>query len=241
MSESSLLLPLSLPRNDIRVRRTRAYETLKISRDELRASPPITPQLRMIAKSLRKRNLPISPYYYLKCASPEYARWIVDLYYSLPRDQRDLIPIEGYCLSLHLPPNDILETIVRTIAIVSRQRSIAIASSAHPSIVEKTVEMALTDEGIEDRTLIHKAVGFLPTPKGSQITVNASANSASAASPTIVLPAPPPEATIRRLVDRFNDQRALPAAPPADIPARMPYEDAISVPVTIDDSDEDEE
>lgn len=234
------------------IRRAHAYEKLHITPSEVRASAPITPQLRMIAKSLRKRNLPASPYYYLKCAPTEFARQIVELYYSLPRDHRDLVPIEGYCVAAVAPPSDVLETIVRTIATVSRQRSIAIASSSHPAIVEKTVEMALTDEGIEDRTTIHKAVGFLPTPKGTQISVNTSANSNSAAlsqaNPTVILGAPPPEATIRRLVDRFNDARIQPAqlvaAPPADIPDRMPYEDDTRVPVTIDadaDADPDED
>jgi hypothetical protein len=258
MSESATITFAS----SLRRRRTLAYDTLKITRDSLRAAAPITPQLRMIAKSLKKRNLPVSPYYYLKCSAGVPSRLIVDLYYSLPRDQRDLVPIEGYCASLSIQTNDILETIVRTIATVSRQRSIAIASSAHPLVVEKTVEMALTDEGIEDRTLLHKAVGFLPTPKGTQISVNtsANANAASAANTQVIsLPAPPPEATIRRLVDRFNDARAigpsapaqLPVAPPSNLPDRMPYETdaAVPLPVTIDanfyaesesESDEDE-
>jgi len=232
-----------IKKDDSRIRRALAFETLKITRDDLRMTAPITPQLRMIAKSLRKRNLPVSPFYYLKCSPPEFARWLVDLYYSLPHDQRDLVPIEGYCLSLKLSTNDVLDTIVQTIGRVSRQRSVAIASAAHPLVVEKTVEMALTDEGIEDRTLLHKAVGFLPTPRGSQVIVNASATAASNSQSTAVaLPAPPPEATIRRLVDRFNDARALPPATPSNLPGRMPYEDAIPVPVTReDDFDGDEE
>jgi hypothetical protein len=218
-----------------------AYETLHISADVITTQPPITSQLRMIAERLRKRRLPISPYYYLKCAPGDSPRRIVSLYYSLPRDQRNLVPIEAYCLAVEANPLDILEIIVHSIASVSRLSSAAIAHANHPAVVEKTVEMALEDDGIEDRNTLHKAVGFLPTPKGSQITVNASANSAVQSATILSLPAPPPEATIRRLVDRFNDAqpRALAAAPPADLPERMPYEDAIPVAAESDPDDDD--
>jgi hypothetical protein len=221
------------------IRRLRlAYATLGIDGGAVLSLPPITSQLRMIASKLRKRRLPVSPFYYLNCAPGDDARRIVEAYYSLPKNQRELVPIEAYCLAVGVNSTDILETIVRAIASVSRQASAAIASANHPAVVEKTVEMALTDEGIEDRTTLHKAVGFLPTPKGSQITVNASANSAAQASAPVAVIAPPPEATIRRLVDRFNDAapRALPVAPPADLPERMPYEDAIAV--EVDDEEE---
>jgi hypothetical protein len=91
----------------------------------------------------------------------------------------------------------------------------------HPRVVEKSVEMALTDEGIEDRTLLAKATGFLPTPKGSRTTVNvaANANAQSAANPQVLVAAPPPENTIRRLVDRLNEARGLPPVVVSALPA----------------------
>lgn len=56
-------------------------------------------------------------------------------------------------------------------AIVSQQASIAAikAATAHPKIVEKSIQNALQDRGIRDREMLHTAVGFLPTPKGATI------------------------------------------------------------------------
>jgi len=216
-----------------------ACDALAIDPNTIHTLPPISSQLAMIGRKLKKRKLPISPYYYLKCSPGESARRIVALYYSLPKNQREILPIEGYCLAVGVNPTDILETIVKAIASVSRQASAAIAAANHPAVVEKTVEMALTDEGIEDRTTLHKAVGFLPTPKGSQITVNASANAASTAQ-AAALPAPPPEATIKRLIDRFNDARALGPASTTNIIDSLPRPESIPVMVEVD-SDEDEE
>lgn len=226
-------------------RRDIAIERLGITdRSLIRTLPPITSQLRMLAKKLRKRKLPASPFYYLKCSADERARRIVELYYSLPKNQRDLPPIEAYCFAISADPEAILTLIVRASATLARMSSAVIASANHPLITDSTVDIALdpreeTKDRLVAQTLIHKAVGFLPTPKGSQITVNASATSASTAQ-AAALPAPPPESTIRRLVDRFNDApKSLPVAPPIDIPERMPYEDA--VPVTVDDEPEADE
>lgn len=200
------------------MRRNIAYEKLGITdRAAIRALPPISSQLRMASARLRKRNLPASPYYYLKCSEAPEARKIVDLYYSLPKNQRDLIPIEGYCLAAGISTQLILELVTRTCATVSRQTSALIAAASHPAVVDKTVEMALTDDGIEDRQTLHKAVGFLPTPKGAQIAVNVAANAAAhanAAAQTLIVAAPPPEATIRRLSDRFNEARLVAGASP---------------------------
>lgn len=227
------------------MRRNIVYEKLGIDRTRVRTLAPISSQLHMIGKKLRRRNLPASPYYYLKCSADERAIKIVDLYYSLPKNQRDLAPIEAYCLSIGADSSEILELITRTVARVTRQTSAIIAAVSHPMVVDKTVEMALTDEGIEDRNTLHKAVGFLPSPKGSQTTVNVAANaSAQAAAPTVVL-APPPEQTVRTLVDMFNTARGLPPAsarilPVAaedTLPERMPYEDAIAVEAESDDDD----
>jgi hypothetical protein len=82
-----------------------------------------------------------------------------------------------------------------------------IAALAHPRVVEKTIERALTDEGIADRMALHKAMGFLPTPKGSQ-TIISIMQSAQANTAVQTVAAPPPEDTIRRLANRLNEARA---------------------------------
>jgi len=233
-----------------RARREAAYRAIDVDPTLVRLQPHITSQLRMLSRKLHRRNLPSSPYYYLKFAPGEIARKIVALYYSLPRDQRDMLPIEAYCIAVGERSTEVFEIITRAVAAISRQTSAIIAASAHPAVVDKTVEMALTDEGIKDRNTLHKAVGFLPTPKGSQTTVNVAANANAVTQSTTVL-APPPEHTVRTLVDLFNEARGLPPASahilPVSVaevdslPARMPYEDDERVSVDADDDSSDDD
>jgi hypothetical protein len=81
-------------------------------------------------------------------------------------------------------------------------------------VVEKTIEMALTDGGTVDRNTLHRATGFTPLPKGSTTIVNVQQN-AQGQIPSV--PAPRPENTIRRLAARFDEaSQTLPAPPMND-------------------------
>lgn len=189
---------------------------LKVTDEQLRSSPKITPELGRISAAISRAdiNSPTDPYYYLTVSDSPEARAILALRESIIPQRRRLIPIEAYCLAASISPMRLLEIITATAVRLSAQASAIIAAISHPRVVEKTVERALTDEGIEDRTTLHKHSGFLPLPKGSQTTIHVAANaSAQAVAPTIVT-APPPEHTIKTLVDRFNERRASLPAPP---------------------------
>jgi len=172
-------------------------------------SPVILEQTRHTAPYGPGSDLLISWTQYLHAAESKDASAVLDAYYSITKTFASLLPIEAFCLAANVSPLRILETITATIVRLGAQASTIIAAVNHPRVVEKSVEMALTDDGIEDRTLLAKAVGFLPTPKGSRVIVNASAtaNSESTAQSAVVAPAP--ENTIRRLVDRLNEARGI--------------------------------
>jgi hypothetical protein len=252
-----------------------AYSHLGITADAVACAPQITPQLRMIANTLRREGQPKrtrkvidvntqagiatvedtthkSPYgpgtdlvlswpAYLASSDHADARKVLQVYYSIPRNLRmnrsnhPIIPLEAYCVAANVSPLSILAILTGEIVRLGAQASTIIAAINHPRVVQKSVEMALTDEGIEDRNLLSKATGFLPTPKGSQtlVQVNTNATANAAAAPVTI--APPPEQTIRRLVDRFNDARELPAAPMPDLTS---HDDAITI---LTDSPDDED
>jgi hypothetical protein len=105
------------------------------------------------------------------------------------------------------------------------------AAERHEAIVEKSSDMALVDEGIEDRMAHLKHMGFTPSPRGSTINIGVSATATAAAASradAAVLPAP--EDTIRRMVEArqrqaalAGGQRELPAAAATtEVPAFMP-------------------
>lgn len=202
-------------KHDIEDRRQSAYRQLNILPADVRLATPISSQLALIGRQLKKRKLPESPYYYLKCTNAPEALRIVELYYSIAKSKRDLVPIEAYCIAASVHPLTLLNVIAKACQQVTAQTSAMIAAINHPRVVEKTVEMALTDGGETDRMTLHKATGFIPTPRAPQTNIrltqhaNSSANSQSIAAPVL---APPPEQTIRRLVDRFHEARGLPRA-----------------------------
>ena len=109
-----------------------------------------------------------------------------------------------------------------------------LASVNHPAVVEKTVEVAMTPEGVKDREFLHKHVGFIPVGSGQpqqplSVTVNANSSAVAEAKVANVL-APTPETTVRRLTDRLNAARgiaavreapALPAASAEPLPMEL--------------------
>lgn len=182
--------------------------------------------------------------YYLEASPDEDARRILRCYNDLPRYYARTLPIEAFCLAAGVPPVRALSLLTEVVVRFGVQASAIIAAVNQPRVVQKTVEMAMTDDGFADRALFHKATGFTPTPKGAQINIHASANAAAGSTAqAATVPAPQPEGTIRRLIDRFNDARGLPPADTArdvDPAALVPRErDAIEVTVPPDDDDED--
>jgi hypothetical protein len=149
---------------------------------------------------------------YLEMSDHADARKVLFAYQMLPKMVSRSLPIEAYCVKADVSPIRILEILTGMCVRMGAQASTIILAVNHPRVVQKTVDMALTDEGVEDRAMLHKASGFLPTPKGAQTTIQVTqANQTTATAQAAALPAPSPERTIRALTNRFNDQPALPA------------------------------
>jgi hypothetical protein len=176
-----------------------------------------------------EHSLPYGPGSDLKSAWPTYlqgsehadARKVLLAYHSLPIALRRPCPIEAFCVAASVSPLSILTILVSEIVRRGAQARTVVAMLNQPRMVQKMVEVGLTDEGFSDRELLAKATGFLPAAKGAQTIVNVAATASAESSPVVAITAPPPERTIRRLVDRFNEAapKSLPAAPANNIPA----------------------
>jgi hypothetical protein len=185
--------------------------------------------------------------WYLQTSDHPEAKKVLSVYFSTFKIHRRVLSIEAYCVAAHVPPLRILEIITATCVRLGAQASNIVAAVNHPRVVQKTVEMALTDEGVEDRAMLHKAAGFLPTPKGAQTNITIAANAQSNSLVQAAL-APPPEQTIRRMVNRFNESKQLPqeSGVVVRIPEVMPHEEieeneAALVNAINGDADEEEE
>jgi hypothetical protein len=267
----------ALKLNKSNLARARIYSLLGITAEEVAVAPQITPELREIAQTLKREGQPrvihklignpatgnitdISVEHVdppagadIHLTWPEHlatddhadAKKVLIAYHSVPSG-RKLLSIEAYCVAAKVSPLSILGILVGSIVRRGASGRTIIAMMNQPRVVQKSVEMALTDDGIADRELLAKATGFLPTPKGAQTIVNVAAN-ANAAATAQSASAPPPEHTVRTLVDLFNEARGLPPAsarilPIAEVdtlPEQMPYEDDERVPVDADDASDD--
>jgi len=249
---------MSLPRDSLRAT---AYERLGVRAEDVARQPIITPQLRKLARDLERLGevaIPASwgktvkamlvgtPIYYLQASDSPDARLVLDAYYSISQEHRRALPLEAFCLAAGVPTTRIFEVIVGTAVRLGARTSTVLAAVSHPAVVRKTIEMALTDDGIADRMVLHKAVNFVPSPKGAQTNItiaqNASASATGGSAIVAAVVAPPPEQTIRRLVDRFNDARLLPspATPALEAHETLPDTvEAVEELVEIGDGDDD--
>lgn len=207
--------------------RAAALTVLEVPESALTDVPKITPQLIIISNLLLRMgnriNLARQWPAFLEQTEDPVAWQVIAAYRRVRPCLQRYAPIEAYCLAADVSPSRILEIITGICVRLGAQTSAIIAAVSHPRIVEKSVSMALTDEGIADRTILHKATGFLPTPKTSVSIVNAPRVEVTAQA---AVAAPTAERTIRGLVDRFNESpRALPApgesAPVVDVMSPM--------------------
>jgi hypothetical protein len=122
----------------------------------------------------------------------------------LPEMVRRLLPIEAFCVAAKITFGQFVTDLSSAVRQVRQFEGSVRAAEAHPKIVE--VSSALAEAGDIDHAVLNmKHMGFLPLPKGSQVSVNVNANAnANATAQSATVLAPSPENTIRGLVNRFN-------------------------------------
>lgn len=226
-----------------------AYSRLGIDRALVETCPRVTPQINKIGRMVESfgLNLPRDPYYYLQASDSPDARAILAARSSIPKTFAKLLPIEAFCIAASVPTTRVPELIVVAAMRMGVQASSMIAAMAHPAVVKKTVEVALTDGGVEDRQVLHKATGFLPAPRGAQTQINISSNAqahaaAASSAQSLSVEAPPVESAIKRLSERLNlrraqSQPALPASTARTIEHDPDSRDAREAMLVLEDRD----
>ena len=196
-------------------KRDLAYQHLGLDPQDVERVPFLWPNLRGIARRLnrdRAEDAPVvCPLDLLQWSEDPAAHKVLQKYLSVPESYRRLLPAEAYCCAAGVSPWRILEIVTGVAVRLGTQSSAILAAIWHPRVVEKTIEMALTDEGTADRNALHRATGFTPLPKGSTTIVNVQQN---AQGQVATVAAPRPEDTIRILSARFNEARLTRPAPP---------------------------
>lgn len=102
----------------------------------------------------------------------EDAQAFMEKYNSVSLSDRDRLSLEEICVAAGVKTLDLLAAVVKALFLEGQTISSIIASTSHPKVVRKTVEMALEPGGHRDREMLHTSQGFLPTPKGSTFISN---------------------------------------------------------------------
>ena len=113
------------------------------------------------------------------CAQDEVIAAFLGKYDSLPTSDRKMLPWEAIAYSAKIDLQRLTGAILFALQASSVNAVKVIALSSHPLIMKKTIQFAQLAGGEKDRTMIHQALGFLPTPKGPTFIGKAVFGSAS--------------------------------------------------------------
>lgn len=138
--------------------------------------------------------------------SPDALR-VLAMYRRIPKGMSEHLPIEAFCVAAKYSPQALLGDITGILVRQGATASAIITAVNQARVVQKTVDMALTDEGFSDRELFHKATGFLPTPQKGIKVIN---NMPQQAAPVthISVAAPKPENIFKDAVNALHAARA---------------------------------
>src|SRR5215475_5061498 len=130
-------------------KRDLAYQHLGINPQDVERVPFLWPNLRGIARRLnrdRAEDAPVvCPLDLLQWSEDPVARKVLQKYLSVPASYRKLLPAEAYCCAAGVSPWRILEVFAGVAVRLGAHASSILAAVWHPRVVEKTIEMALTD------------------------------------------------------------------------------------------------
>jgi hypothetical protein len=198
-------------------KRALGYQHLGVQAQDVEPFPFFRANLRRIGRQLnqgRAKDVPlVHPFDVLECSEDDESRRLWTAYKSVPATFRKLLRPEAFCQAARVNPSQALGLIVHAAVRQGTQASALLAAVWHPRVVEKTIQMALTDEGIADRNALHRATGFTPLPKGSTTIVNVQQN----AQVPVKVPVPRIEDAIRRAHELFNARGITSARPVTDV------------------------
>lgn len=93
-------------------------------------------------------------------------------YDATPVCDRKQIPLEAVALKAGVNIPELLGAIVLCFRSYQAQKVAMLAMSAHPEVLQSTIDHAKELSGEADRRILHTALGFLPSPKGASFNFN---------------------------------------------------------------------
>lgn len=106
---------------------------------------------------------------------------VVDAYHNFTMPLQKYVSLDDLCAFHKVDPIHFLSVVAEAAAKYGNNSSILIAALHLPEVVKKSVDMAMTDEGISDRKMLFQHSNFIPSPGGVVVNNNNTANAAASA------------------------------------------------------------
>jgi hypothetical protein len=138
-------------------KRALAYQMLGIDAKDVQRVPFFDAQLRKIARAS-----------HVSCALASLAESndpngikVYAAYLSIPESYRRLLPAEAFCHAAGLSPWLVLDAVTIAALRGGVMASALVGAINGPRVVQKTIDIALMDEGVRERIAFHKASGWI--------------------------------------------------------------------------------
>jgi hypothetical protein len=108
----------------------------------------------------------------LRLSDEEEAQAFVSKYDSLAQHDRKQLKWEQIAVAAGITPRRFFQVAVGSLMMHEETMGQIISATAHPLVVRRAVQVALTPQGHRDRHDLMQARGFLPIPQGSTTILN---------------------------------------------------------------------
>lgn len=102
----------------------------------------------------------------------ERFKMLVFSYDECPDSDKHKLKLEVLCAQSNVTQGDFIGMTMAAMHERNLDIGNMIASAAHPRVIEATVENATKANGFMDRQMLHQHHGFIPTAKGTSITID---------------------------------------------------------------------
>lgn len=112
--------------------------------------------------------------------NPHAQQWFM-VYADLTPNERIRVSYDDVCAASGVMPSELMAAVVSNAMTFGVDVGNMVAALTHPQVVAAGARAAKETAGIEDRKMLFQHHGFIPSPKGTQISIHASANAQAAA------------------------------------------------------------
>jgi hypothetical protein len=157
-------------------------EDRRLAREKLDLKPPSSTPIGMLSQLLVNGQETFMEFAHLAVHIEPGLAPVIEDYASLSPKGRKAVSIDAICVKHDVDPLHLIAVVSEAALKYGNNSSIVLAALRFPEVINRSIKNALTPAGFKDRELLAKHHGFIPTPHGTSIQVNATAGARADAS-----------------------------------------------------------